>query len=66
MTIKEIKLAVQNIRRLGNDDPEMAHQAQDSLFVSVLKEVAHDNPYSKEMAREVLKVIDIDFPRWYA
>ena len=66
MTVKDIELAVRNIARMGNYDPEMAHQAQDSLFVSVLKEVAHDNPNSKEMAREVLKIIDIDFPRWYA
>lgn len=66
MTVKDIELAVRNIARMGNDDPEMAHQAQDDLFVHVLKEIAHDNPRSKEMAREVLKIIDIDFPRWYA
>ena len=66
MTVKDIELAVQNIARLGNYDPEMAHKSQDDLFVYVLKEIAHDNPRSKEMAREVLKITDIDFPRWYA
>ena len=66
MTVKDIELTVQNIARLGNYDPEMAHKSQDDLFVHVLKEIAHDNPHSKEMAREVLKIIDIDFPRWYA
>lgn len=40
MTVKDIELAVRNIARMGNDDPEMT--------------------------REVLKIIDIDFPRWYA
>lgn len=66
MIVKDIELTVQNIARMGKNDPEMAHQAQDDLFVYVLKEIAHDNPRSKEMAREVLKITDINFPRWYA
>ena len=41
MTVKDIELAVQNIARLGNYDPEMAHKSQDDLFVHVLKEIAH-------------------------
>ena len=48
MTVKDIELTVQNIARLGNYDPEMAHKSQDDLFVHVLKEIAHDNPHSNE------------------
>lgn len=51
----------------GLVDSERLHAAEDVLYVAVLKSIADgtaDDPAA--MAREALKVNDMDFARWYA
>jgi hypothetical protein len=53
------------------DDPEAAHLAEDTLIITVLDYIANHPEIelrngASELAAEVLKVIDLDFPRWYA
>jgi hypothetical protein len=48
-------------------DNETLHAAEDSLYVAVLKSIADgtaEDPAA--MAREALRVADLDFSRWYA
>lgn len=66
MDIKNVKQTVQEIVNLSNDDPEMAHEKEDDLYLAVLGQVIAGNHQSKEMAKEALKTQMIDFPRWCA
>ena len=65
-------LSVETVRRMvaaiaDDDDDESQHSEQDKLYVAVLIAIASggtDDPAGT--AREALKVLEIDFARWYA
>ena len=67
-TIKEVRKTVKAIRKLGKVDPEKAHVMEDELYLSFIRSVAFDGCCDRvnEMAKEVLKADDIEFPRWCA
>ena len=66
MDINEIKQRVQRIEQ-AKCDYECAHSMEDQLMQDFIKHVAaKGSPKLKEMAREVLKTEDIDFPRYCA
>ena len=62
MDIKNVKQTVQEIVNLSNDDPEMAHEKEDDLYLAVLEQVIAGNHQSKEMAKEALKTQMINYP----
>lgn len=69
MTRQEIAAMVGDIELeyLASDDDQRAHSEQDKLWVLVLSAIAEGkclNP--AECAREALKVMELDFRRWYA
>lgn len=61
--LQEIKDEVKRIREIKNDY-EAAHGAEDSLFESVLRDIAKGKcPDPVAAAREALRTKLIDFPR---
>lgn len=65
MNLQQVKHTVQLIDA-SKGDYEGAHEMEDDLYQSVLKEVASGNQEAKEMAREALKTKKIDFARYCA
>lgn len=65
MNVDEVKLAVQKINDMRDDD-EAAHGNEDDLHRSVLRAIAEGSPVAQELAKEALKTLDIDFSRWCA
>ncbi len=66
MNIKEIRAKLNEIA-VDSDDSHQAHYLQDLLYVDVIRSIADgscDNPAA--CAVEVLKVQEIEFPRWYS
>lgn len=68
MKVKSVHDVVEEVSMIkgAKDDFECAHSDEDELHVAVLKEVAAGNPEAREMAREALKTLEIDFPRYCA
>jgi len=65
MTIDDVKLAIEEIRRHSEGpgrDPERAHSLEDELWFGVLTELSEHHA----IAREALKTKDISFSRWCA
>jgi len=65
VTLKEIRVFIEGIRRIASDD-EGAHVQQDILYESFIEYVASLNISISRKAKEVLKVRKIEFSRWYA
>ena len=66
MDIEEIKRTVSDIEAMAGD-PEAAHCLEDSLMQGFIIHVSGlDLGGLSDMASEVLKTRDIDFPRWRA
>lgn len=63
ITVEYIKKEISDIREL---DPESAHSSEDDLHQDVLKAIANGATNPAELAREALKSLKLDFPRWYA
>jgi hypothetical protein len=65
MTTDEINERVQAIKDIAHDD-EVAHSAEDRLYIDVLQAIANgaDNP--RELAAAALATQGIEFARWYA
>jgi hypothetical protein len=67
MTLEEIKLKIQEINAMIDDD-EMAHHNEDFLYKSFIKYIS-ENPNDSilaEKAKLILTTQDIDFSRWCA
>ena len=65
ITITEIQGRIAQIKRLGKSDPEAAHSEEDRLLMDVLHCIAENERSSLGgLAREVIKVHDLEFPRW--
>lgn len=64
-TVQDVINEVENIKS-ERRDYECAHSDEDKLYAAVLKEVVAGNPKAREMAREALKTLDIDFARYCA
>lgn len=65
MKVEYIRRKLKEIKNLQGD-PEYQHGAEDGLMHDVLKAIANGAKNSKELAKEVLKSKEIEFPRWYA
>ncbi len=65
MTVDEVIKQVAKIEFCKLDD-ETAHSYEDSLHKSVLQAISKGHPESRELAREALKTLDIEFCRWCA
>jgi hypothetical protein len=65
MNLQDVKNNVLKIYEMKGDD-ESAHSEEDNLHQEVLRQVANGNPEAKEMAKEALKTLEIDFCRWCA
>jgi len=69
MTIEDIKKAIEDITKYS-DDPERAHVLEDELYTTFIQSLANGEiktiEEAKQMATEIVKVLDLDFPRWYA
>jgi len=65
-TIYGIKKWIKEIKEIGNDDFEVAHQEEDSLMEWALEAIAKgvDNP--EELAKEALKVKKLEYDKYYA
>lgn len=64
MDIEDIKAQIEKIKNSG--DPESQHRMEDDLYISVLTAIANGANDPSSLAKEVLKVSELDFPRWYA
>jgi hypothetical protein len=67
MTVEDIQKRIAAIDAVKND-PEIAHSAEAELFKDVLRYIAknkdHPGPlHYSNIARETLKVLDVEFPR---
>ena len=62
MEFEDIHQAVASIRDAAKD-PEKAHALEDELFIKFIGHVANQPTALGEMAREVLKTSEIQFPR---
>lgn len=66
MTPEQVREQVDHIRSNAHSDPEARHCEQDTVYIDVLRAIADgaDNP--RDLAKEAVKIDDIDFVRWYA
>lgn len=65
ITVDEVRTRVADIRKMAGDD-EMAHDAEDRLYIAVLEAVAAGADASAEMAKIALESQKIKFGRWTA
>jgi hypothetical protein len=65
MTVDDVIAWVKKIEEMKGDD-EGAHAEQDELLIAVLTAIANGDNEASTMADEALKVLDIEFSRWYA
>lgn len=69
ISIEEIKLFVEYLKTEGKDDAESAHLIEDEIKSLVIKEISSGKLTKKEMIEKcqlLLKIDNLDFPRWYA
>jgi hypothetical protein len=67
MTVEDVKARVEEIKVIGNGDPEVAHSKEDVLYKQVLWEISKINKgLAGDLAYEALKADELDFPRWCA
>jgi len=64
MNIKDIKKAIKSIE--DSNDPEVKHGIEDNLYIDFIKHVADSGGELADLAKEVLKVDEMQFDRWYA
>jgi hypothetical protein len=67
-TIQDVKDDIEAIKHYAcnKNDPEMAHGMEDDMFIDVLRAIADGAPDAQELAREAIKSVLLDYPRWYA
>ena len=66
MDLEEIRNRLEKIKNKKND-PECAHDFENKLLKDFIKHVAESGiSHLSTHAKEVLKVDEIDFPRWRA
>lgn len=67
MNIEQIKETIAQINEIKSDY-EAAHSMEDELFQDVLRAIANfdDEDDPRELAREALKSLDLDFARYMA
>lgn len=65
MTKDEIRKTIAFIKGCSGDN-EVAHVCEDDLKDEFIEFVAERDDELGELAKEVLKVNDLDFVRWYA
>jgi hypothetical protein len=68
LTLEEVHRRTEHVLEMDHHDadPEMAHGAQDRLYVDVLKAVVAGHPDAAAMATDVLRIEDSDGTRWWA
>jgi hypothetical protein len=66
MDIEYIREQLKEIESSAGWDFEDAHCRQDALFEEVLREIAKGHADSQRLASEVLRALEIDFPRYCA
>ena len=66
MDAKYISEKIKVIESIGDSDPEASHSLGDNLYKEVLEAIANGAENPSELAKEVLKVSEINFARWYA
>ena len=65
MTLKEIQERIRAIEALAVLDPELAHKAQDELYLAILAAIRRGCKDPKRYAAEALRLSQMKFPRWY-
>ncbi len=65
MDVDEVRERVAEIAKKAGD-PEVAHIAEDTLWLAVLQNIAESDCEHAELAREAIKTDDLEFSRWYA
>jgi len=68
MRIPDIQTRITEIAEdAGGGDNEAAHGKEDLLLEDALRDIAAGAGYlsPQDLAREVIKVFDIDYERWY-
>lgn len=66
MDAKYISEKLKLIEGIGDGDPEVSHSLEDKLYKEVLEAIAKGTENPSELAKEVLKVSELNFARWYA
>jgi len=66
MDTKYISEKLKLIEGIGDGDPEVSHSLEDKLYKEVLEAIAKGAENPSELAKEVLKVSELNFARWYA
>lgn len=66
MDTKYISEKIKLIESIGDNDPEVSHSLEDNLYKEVLEAIAKGTENPSELAKEVLKVSELNFARWYA
>ena len=65
LTVKMVLAKVKAIEVITGDN-EVAHSAEDRLYIEVLHAIAGGHSYPLALAQAALKAGDLDFDRWYA
>jgi hypothetical protein len=66
ITAAEVRHLVDRLRTESRPSPEHDHMEIDRLYVAVLRAVAEGRAGVVELAREALRIEDLDLERWYA
>jgi hypothetical protein len=66
MNLDDINTRLGAIADSGNDDPERAHVLEESLYLDVLRAIAHGAEDPQGLARLALIAQNLDFDRCYA
>ena len=64
MKIKEIRDLISAIEK--SDDYEVNHISEDALMLDFIQYIADEGRAYSRLAKEILKINDIDQPRWCA
>lgn len=64
MTLQDIKNRINKIKEFCEEDPEHAHSLEKALHQDVLRAIAEGIENPAELAKETLKTLKIEYPRW--
>lgn len=66
MTVEDVKAKVAAIRKIAEEDYEIAHSMEDALYRDVLTEISMGRHDADDLASEALQTKNIDFARYCA
>ena len=59
-------IARKKLQEIGGTDPEVGHALRDDLMLLALRTIRDVEEKPSELAAQILHVVDVDFPMWFA